>query len=1049
VTDCGETFVAKHQVTQYQRYAFKYGLLQDHATSDDLAAHPFLYTHNVSIPSVLFPILTAIGLEKFWVQQLLTLAAYALGLLYAFKATSYHTRSAWAGGVMLLLFATDYVHVFSFGLNALRAWHWLALFGLLYHVGRLSLEKRDSALGDRLAVAALALVAFGIGYDFWAICLFLCVAVVVLCLPHPAGAKPVVGNLLWLGAVFGVPVILRQVHVASVLGLDFWWKDFVFSAGIKVPLLKEFIQLPPMHEIDSMYREFNVVRAPATAAPGWRAISTTLYDMVKSVSVPSFGLLGIGLTLIAAAVGILTTYKWTRSALRRLLHLLSTESSIFAGGLAELTASLGPVLARLWVFLDRLLIPSAALIAVTLLALESLLIRREIQPNWMFYLWAILAMAPIVFGFISSNEKTPPALAPHTAEGGIATGRLGQIVPLLMALPFVAAAAFLAFSKGGILALALAGGLILAAIASTLLAWSMVGRAAFSSIAARCRSFWTPEVIQTAGRLGVPVLALMVILLLIGFDELPTIATRIAVDVVLVAMASAAVRLVYRPEHGEWRLHESDVRRGLALLYPAALITTVVILSYGLSDSPGSLGFRTLRYPLVASLFSVSAFLLLLGVLRPRVVLALYGALGALGAGSHRAFSGQFDRLRMFADPSGLALDTSTAKIRQTQALGGLRLLAVLAVGLAAGLAFFAPLSFHIYLKHEFPLIAAPVLLAKALVISGLGFLFWRLFLNRRPARWLVLAGLLIVVVDHGAIQLRDIQHRRPISTSWIPEAQARSNSSFTVSWVSDTVGGFTSSWTAGVAPGQEFEIAQRVRGGHRPFEFSDYFLFGQRDRAARGDAYLSPDYWLYFPTEHAANFDRVSPECSKDHWQYLWDFATRRRAMDFSPTADLWIEREAVFAKGSAVALGGRLRGSDAGLRRVEVRDRGTVLRSLNYNCIYRTFAGVFMLDPADSRSSIGFDIYAVSDRGAEVRLGTVSAKISDGARRYSRSDLLPWSREPQPSVEEMVSMNPSLSVAAAGKDFVIFDMNETRATQAKGRPPFQIKGADQEVKR
>src|SRR4051794_32010019 len=52
-TDCGETGIAVTQAMAFQDEGFRYGLLQNHGTSD----HPQLYTHNVHIGGMLFSFL--------------------------------------------------------------------------------------------------------------------------------------------------------------------------------------------------------------------------------------------------------------------------------------------------------------------------------------------------------------------------------------------------------------------------------------------------------------------------------------------------------------------------------------------------------------------------------------------------------------------------------------------------------------------------------------------------------------------------------------------------------------------------------------------------------------------------------------------------------------------------------------------------------------------------------------------------------------------------------------------------------------------------------
>src|SRR5262249_25558619 len=87
IQDCGEAFDALQYVANYRLYGFRYGLVQDHATGPNLAAHPYFYTHNVNFAGILFTLLEAIGAAPFWSKQLATIIGFGAGLLYVYRAT--------------------------------------------------------------------------------------------------------------------------------------------------------------------------------------------------------------------------------------------------------------------------------------------------------------------------------------------------------------------------------------------------------------------------------------------------------------------------------------------------------------------------------------------------------------------------------------------------------------------------------------------------------------------------------------------------------------------------------------------------------------------------------------------------------------------------------------------------------------------------------------------------------------------------------------------------------------------------------------------------
>ena len=81
------------------------------------------------------------------------------------------TQSELLGLLVLGFLASDLVHVLWYGLNALRAWHFLAIFGLIYHVFDWTKVWTGGAppLRQTALVVLFTLIAFGVGYDFWII----------------------------------------------------------------------------------------------------------------------------------------------------------------------------------------------------------------------------------------------------------------------------------------------------------------------------------------------------------------------------------------------------------------------------------------------------------------------------------------------------------------------------------------------------------------------------------------------------------------------------------------------------------------------------------------------------------------------------------------------------------------------------------------------------------------------------------------------------------------------------------------------------------------
>ena len=311
-SDCGETVLAQEQVAGYRLSGVKYGFIQyqTEPTGD------LLYTHNVHIGAIVFVLLDAIGVRSFWAKQVVTLAAFGLGLLYVFRTAAYYSKSSLGGLIILILFCLDYEHVLSFGLNALRAWHWLALFGLAFHTRRLMVEARKRRT-DYAAVVALAFVAFGIGYDFWLICS--CVSGVILLLSRhemSAGAGRLTRSAWVLGSLV-LPFVIRQVQVVSVLGTRYWVTDFLYTVGTKVPGMSRLLRMPSLDAIDAFYEANHILRPPAFPASSLSSTLATLADMISYILIPGWGLpfclVAVTVALFAIADVVLRGRTWYRA----------------------------------------------------------------------------------------------------------------------------------------------------------------------------------------------------------------------------------------------------------------------------------------------------------------------------------------------------------------------------------------------------------------------------------------------------------------------------------------------------------------------------------------------------------------------------------------------------------------------------------------------------------------------------------------------------------------------------------------------------------------
>jgi len=218
-------------------------------------------------------------------------------------------------------------------------------------------------------------------------------------------------------------------------------------------------------------------------------------------------------------------------------------------------------------------------------------------------------------------------------------------------------------------------------------------------------------------------------------------------------------------------------------------------------------------------------------------------------------------RLRPRVFLAGLHARGIRGRARQ-HLVGSVILLAAVVGGTVVGLAIFAPLSFQIYVKHENPLLAAPIAMIKGLIFAALlgAVVSWRG--ARRVAAGI---AMLVLVVDHLVVQVDNVRTIEAMDVSWIPAVMERRDATFAVSFTPNSVSVFTDNSAVGITAGLERVVSARIAASQPPFVMSDFFMFGEGDAANR-DLYTRPDFWLYYPTDRRVPYDNPIPSCRTDY---------------------------------------------------------------------------------------------------------------------------------------------------------------------------------------
>jgi hypothetical protein len=303
--ECGETVLAISEAVQFANHGLKFGLIENQGTLEA----PMLYTHSVNLGSLTLVLLEALGVHDFSYQALLPLFAYGLGLYYVFLTVRSVTRSDLCALIALLVFATTYWAAGAFAFNALRAWHITAFFAVTYH--SIHFASGSRLLRHKIGLACGAFIAFCCGYDFWFVCLFVALTI-LLFYSHELSLRHLFLKGSSIGFFFGLPFLLRQAHIVYALGAAYWYQDFIYSVAIKVPYATKLISIPSIEEIDAYYRSLGISRPFALPTSSVYNILFTLRHMISDITLPRWGWLTLLTYLAVLGASLIPQLRSTR-----------------------------------------------------------------------------------------------------------------------------------------------------------------------------------------------------------------------------------------------------------------------------------------------------------------------------------------------------------------------------------------------------------------------------------------------------------------------------------------------------------------------------------------------------------------------------------------------------------------------------------------------------------------------------------------------------------------------------------------------------------------
>ncbi|MGE3912799.1 MAG: hypothetical protein AB7K36_25805, partial [Chloroflexota bacterium] len=263
----GESFTSITTAIYYQVFGAKFWYLQllslspgEHGWSADLYQpdwvdrHYMIYTHNPNIGGFLVYAAALLGFQTVIVPAIVTAVAYVVGIYLAFRFGEVVTGNRAIGYWYGFFMATDFFYNLSYGLNLIRGWSWLGLFGAWYATARLL--KGGGPWSVALLVGG-SLVTFLVGLDFD----FLVTSSALMLVLFTGVAWRIRARVALMIVVVSIAILgLRQIQIIGALGTDVWLTDIIYTAGLKIPYELRWYEIPDEAAITGWYDSHNLTR---------------------------------------------------------------------------------------------------------------------------------------------------------------------------------------------------------------------------------------------------------------------------------------------------------------------------------------------------------------------------------------------------------------------------------------------------------------------------------------------------------------------------------------------------------------------------------------------------------------------------------------------------------------------------------------------------------------------------------------------------------------------------------------------------------------------
>lgn len=221
----GEAYIAFHSAINNMRLGPEYAFLEDHATSESLGAHPYLYIHHLNIGILISTLMMYLGIDKLTDQLIITGVIHFSVILAALFAVSSKFKNYRATLLFFSLLLVDINSTSNWAYNLHRGYGDVAIVIMLLAVYRLLVARRALITTYLLGMIG-AVLLLGADYMYLASIYVFVFLVVLLC---SSNVKKCFSQTITFSVWFLLAFVLRQVQVILGAGYERWSRDFLFQ----------------------------------------------------------------------------------------------------------------------------------------------------------------------------------------------------------------------------------------------------------------------------------------------------------------------------------------------------------------------------------------------------------------------------------------------------------------------------------------------------------------------------------------------------------------------------------------------------------------------------------------------------------------------------------------------------------------------------------------------------------------------------------------------------------------------------------------------------